>query len=218
MHSRRKAVGTWRWSLSVLAGCLALTFALPARAAGVTDEMIQNDAKTPGDVLSYGGTPHQHRFSALAKINAQNVHKLVPAWTFSFGGEKQRGQQAQPVVYNGKIFTTAGIKTKSVATSVSGHSVIVKKISVSPMSDEELASSIQGEAALGWAGFDRLPVLFHSQVEAQAPEDRAHDGGRFADARVRLEQDGPGRRHGDDLLGRPADVTHRSDTDPEASP
>jgi type IV pilus assembly protein PilM len=47
----------------------------------------------------------------------------------------------------GKIFATAGIKTKSVATSVSGHSVIVKKISVSPMSDEELATSIQGEAA-----------------------------------------------------------------------
>jgi type IV pilus assembly protein PilM len=47
----------------------------------------------------------------------------------------------------GKIFTTAGIKTKSVATSVSGHSVIVKKISVSPMSDDELASSIQTEAA-----------------------------------------------------------------------
>src|SRR3954462_4790722 len=47
----------------------------------------------------------------------------------------------------GKIFTTAGIKTKSVATSVSGHSVIVKKISVSPQSDEELAASIQTEAA-----------------------------------------------------------------------
>jgi type IV pilus assembly protein PilM len=47
----------------------------------------------------------------------------------------------------GKIFTTAGIKTKSVATSVSGHSVIVKKISVSPQSDEELAASIQSEAA-----------------------------------------------------------------------
>jgi alcohol dehydrogenase (cytochrome c) len=106
MHSRRKAVGTWRWSLSVLAGCLALTFALPARAAGVTDDMIMNDAKTPGDVLSYGMSPHQHRFSPLAKINAQNVKHLVPAWTFSFGGEKQRGQQAQPMVYNGKVFTT----------------------------------------------------------------------------------------------------------------
>jgi len=47
----------------------------------------------------------------------------------------------------GKIFATAGIKTKSVATSVSGHSVIVKKISVSPQSDEELAASIQSEAA-----------------------------------------------------------------------
>jgi glucose dehydrogenase len=81
MHSRRKAVGTWRWSLSILASCLAVTFALPARAAGVTDEMIQNDAKTPGDVLSYGMSPQQHRFSPLAKINAQNVKRLVPAWT-----------------------------------------------------------------------------------------------------------------------------------------
>ncbi len=75
--------------------------------AGVTDEDILNDAKTPGDVVSYGGSPHQHRFSSLAKINTKNVQHLVPAWTFSFGGEKQRGQQAQPVVYKGRMFTTA---------------------------------------------------------------------------------------------------------------
>ncbi|HEY6001670.1 MAG TPA: methanol/ethanol family PQQ-dependent dehydrogenase [Anaeromyxobacter sp.] len=80
--------------------------ALPARA-GVTDADILDDAKTPGDVVSYGGSPHQHRFSSLAKINTQNVKKLVPAWTFSFGGEKQRGQQAQPLVYKGRMFTTA---------------------------------------------------------------------------------------------------------------
>ena len=34
-----------------------------------------------------------------------------------------------------------------VATSVSGHSVIVKKISVQPMSEGELAESITTEAA-----------------------------------------------------------------------
>ena len=38
------------------------------------------------------------------------------------------------------------IKTKSVATSVSGHSVIVKKIPLPPMTDEELEESIQWEA------------------------------------------------------------------------
>ncbi len=81
--------------------------AAPPARAGVTDQDILNDTKTPGDVVSYGGSPHQHRFSSLAKINVQNVKKLSPAWTFSFGGEKQRGQQAQPLVYGGRMFTTA---------------------------------------------------------------------------------------------------------------
>jgi glucose dehydrogenase len=31
----------------------------------------------------------------------------VPAWSFSFGGEKQRGQESQPLIYNGKMFVTA---------------------------------------------------------------------------------------------------------------
>jgi alcohol dehydrogenase (cytochrome c) len=105
MQSRRRGFGT-RWSLSTLAACLALAAAATPARAGVTDEDILNDQKTPGDVVSYGWSPHQHRFSPLAKINTQNVKKLVPAWTFSFGGEKQRGQQAQPMVYNGKVFTT----------------------------------------------------------------------------------------------------------------
>src|SRR5437660_6833152 len=46
-----------------------------------------------------------------------------------------------------KIFGEHGIKTKSVATSVSGHSVIVKKIAVQPMTEAELSDSITTEAA-----------------------------------------------------------------------
>ena len=46
-----------------------------------------------------------------------------------------------------KIFTESGIKGKLVATSVSGHSVIVKKIAMATMSDQELAAVIQTEAA-----------------------------------------------------------------------
>lgn len=45
------------------------------------------------------------------------------------------------------IFADNEIKAKSVATSVSGHSVIVKRINVPVMSEEELAQSIQTEAA-----------------------------------------------------------------------
>ncbi len=46
-----------------------------------------------------------------------------------------------------KLFTDNEIKTKNVATAVSGHSVIVKKISLPSMSDQELAETIQKEAA-----------------------------------------------------------------------
>ena len=46
-----------------------------------------------------------------------------------------------------KLFADSEIKTKLVATAVSGHSVIVKKISLPSMSDQELAETIQKEAA-----------------------------------------------------------------------
>lgn len=46
-----------------------------------------------------------------------------------------------------KIFTEHKIKSKAVATSVSGHSVIVKKISMPTTSDAELSERINTEAA-----------------------------------------------------------------------
>ncbi len=80
--------------------------AFSAHAAGVTDAMIANDAKAPNNVLSWGMGTQGQRFSPLTQINTQTVGKLVPAWSFSFGGEKQRGQESQPLIYNGKMFVT----------------------------------------------------------------------------------------------------------------
>ncbi len=75
--------------------------------AAVTDAMIENDAKTTGDVLSWGMGTQGQRYSTLNQINTNNVSKLVPVWSFSFGGEKQRGQESQPLIHNGKMFVTA---------------------------------------------------------------------------------------------------------------
>jgi type IV pilus assembly protein PilM len=46
-----------------------------------------------------------------------------------------------------KIFNENSIKSKAVATSVSGHSVIVKRIQVQAMEDADLAATINQEAA-----------------------------------------------------------------------
>jgi alcohol dehydrogenase (cytochrome c) len=57
-------------------------------------------------VLTYGMGPKAQRFSPLTTINADNVARLVPAFASSLGGEKQRGQESQPIVYDGVIYVT----------------------------------------------------------------------------------------------------------------
>ncbi|MDE2395286.1 MAG: PQQ-dependent methanol/ethanol family dehydrogenase [Burkholderiales bacterium] len=78
-----------------------------AQAAGVTDQMIADSAKSTNEVLTWGLGTQGQRYSPLKQINEQSIGRLVPIWSFSFGGEKQRGQESQPLVYNGKMFVTA---------------------------------------------------------------------------------------------------------------
>jgi type IV pilus assembly protein PilM len=61
------------------------------------------------------------------------------------------------------IFTSQGIKNRRVATSVSGHSVIVKKISLPIQGEEDLAESIRWEAEQ-YIPFDITDVNLDYQV------------------------------------------------------
>jgi alcohol dehydrogenase (cytochrome c) len=86
---------------------LAGLFTGPTVEAAVTDALIENDARSTNDVLTWGMGTEGQRHSPLAQVNVQTVKNLVPAWAMSFGGEKQRGQESQPLVHNGKMFVTA---------------------------------------------------------------------------------------------------------------
>ncbi|MFN3985222.1 MAG: methanol/ethanol family PQQ-dependent dehydrogenase [Rhodocyclaceae bacterium] len=93
---------------TVLAGALAVALAAPAKAIEpVTWDDILRDQDSTTDVLSYGLGPKAQRYSPLAAVNTETVAALVPAWSFSFGGEKQRGQEAQALVRDGVIYVTA---------------------------------------------------------------------------------------------------------------
>ena len=73
----------------------------------VTWEDILNDEKTTGDVVNWGMGVRNHRYSSLDKINLDNIARMRPAWSFSFGDEKQRGQETQALVHDGVIYVTA---------------------------------------------------------------------------------------------------------------
>ncbi|MBP7640052.1 MAG: PQQ-dependent dehydrogenase, methanol/ethanol family, partial [Thauera sp.] len=97
-----------RQSLTVALSSLAIALAGigTAQAAGVTDEDILKDAETTHQIVTHGLGTKGQRYSPLAKVNPDTVKDLVPVWAFSFGGEKQRGQQSQPLIHDGKMFVT----------------------------------------------------------------------------------------------------------------
>jgi alcohol dehydrogenase (cytochrome c) len=88
---------------------IALTIALaasPAIARDISIEEIDNAANVTTDVLTWGLGNSGQRFSPLKQVDKASVKRLVPAWSFSFGGEKQRGQEAQPIIADGVIYVT----------------------------------------------------------------------------------------------------------------
>jgi len=102
-HSRKPS----SWTVLSAAVATAFTLGVGSAQAGVTDADILNDAKTTGDVVSFGLGTQGQRFSPLTQVNASTVKDLVPVWSMSFGGEKQRGQESQPLVSDGVMFVTA---------------------------------------------------------------------------------------------------------------
>jgi alcohol dehydrogenase (cytochrome c) len=85
---------------------LLVMLATAQASAQVTDAMISSDATETNSVLSWGMGTQGQRYSPLTAVNPKTISRLAPVWSMSFGGEKQRGQESQPLVYNGKMFVT----------------------------------------------------------------------------------------------------------------
>ncbi|MDJ0827052.1 MAG: PQQ-dependent methanol/ethanol family dehydrogenase [Rhodobacter sp.] len=96
-----------RFVLAVAAGIMMAGAAhAGGHGAGVSEDDIANDATMTGQVVTNGMGRHLQRYSPLDILNKDNVENLVPAWAFSLGGEKQRGQETQPLVHDGTMYIT----------------------------------------------------------------------------------------------------------------
>ncbi len=102
----REDVMKFRLKLGFVSALALAAATLGARAEPVTDEMLLNDATNTKSIVTNGLGTQGQRFSPLKQVDKTNVKSLVPAWSFSFGGEKQRGQEAQALVHDGVIYVT----------------------------------------------------------------------------------------------------------------
>jgi alcohol dehydrogenase (cytochrome c) len=73
-------------------------------AQAQNDQALKNDAKSTGDVLTYGMGYNNQRYSALKQINTGNVKKLVPVWAYSLNNPQSH--ESQPIVHDGVMYVT----------------------------------------------------------------------------------------------------------------
>jgi len=86
---------------------IVLSAGLLARAQNarrIDDAALKNAAHNGAEWVSYGFTPEETRYSPLDQINASNVGKLAPVWSYDVG----RGggnQEATPLYWNGSLYS-----------------------------------------------------------------------------------------------------------------
>jgi alcohol dehydrogenase (cytochrome c) len=95
-----------RKPLVLSALCTAMFFPA-ASALAVTDQEILDDVNSTNQIVTNGMGLQGQRYSTLDILNTDNIKDLRPVWAMSFGGEKQRGQQAQPMIKDGVMYVTA---------------------------------------------------------------------------------------------------------------
>ncbi len=107
--------------LTLIAGYAAMTFAAtgllgcggaPVNGPMIDAAQIMASGKDGNNWLSYGRTYDEQRFSPLSQINQSNVGTLGLSWSADL--DTARGQEATPIVIDGKIYiTTAWSKVKA---------------------------------------------------------------------------------------------------------
>ena len=69
-----------------------------------SNDALKNDAKSTGDVLTYGMGYNNQRYSPLKQVNAGNVAKLQPVWSYSLNNSQSH--ESQPIIHEGVMYVT----------------------------------------------------------------------------------------------------------------
>jgi alcohol dehydrogenase (cytochrome c) len=91
--------------------------ACPLAALAQSADEIKKAEATPENILTYGMSYSQQRFSPLTEINRDTVKRLVPVWSYSMNNNT--GEESQPLIYNGVMYITSQDKTVAIAVKSS---------------------------------------------------------------------------------------------------
>lgn len=85
----------------------------------IDKQRLQNAGEDTANWITYGRTYDEQRFSPLSQINTENVSDLGLAWFADM--DTARGQEATPLVMDGKLFVTTAWSKVKAYDGVSGN-------------------------------------------------------------------------------------------------
>ncbi len=141
---------------SIILATLSTTLSIGALAQ--TDEDLRNAGKNQAEILTYGMSYSQQRFSPLNHINRQTVKRLVPAW--SYGMASNHGEESQVLIKDGVMYVTSHDKTVAV-DAVTGKEIWKTLIEYAPETTRVVCCGIVNRGAAIYQG-----MLFRTTLDA----------------------------------------------------
>ena len=131
---------------------------LPAAGFAQSDEDLRNAANNHRDVLTYGMTYSQQRFSPLDQINRQTVKRLIPAWSYSMASNL--GEESQVLVKDGVMYVTSHDKTVAI-DALTGREIWKTLVEYPPETTRVVCCGIVNRGAAIYQG-----LLFRTTLNA----------------------------------------------------
>jgi alcohol dehydrogenase (cytochrome c) len=138
---------------------MALSMALPVVALAQSDEDLRNAGKNQSEILTYGMSYSQQRFSPLNQINRQTVKRLVPAWSYSM--TSNHGEESQALIKDGVMYVTSHDKTVAV-DALTGKEIWKTLIEYAPETTRVVCCGIVNRGAAVYQG-----MLFRTTLDAR---------------------------------------------------
>ena len=141
---------------SIILATLSTTLSIGALAQ--TDEDLRNAGKNQAEILTYGMSYSQQRFSPLNQINRQTVKRLVPAWSYSMASN--HGEESQVLIKDDVMYVTSHDKTVAV-DAVTGKEIWKTLIEYAPETTRVVCCGIVNRGAAIYQG-----MLFRTTLDA----------------------------------------------------
>ncbi|HEX9464726.1 MAG TPA: PQQ-dependent dehydrogenase, methanol/ethanol family [Alphaproteobacteria bacterium] len=136
-----------------------LGVALSGAALAQSGEDLKAAGKNPGEILTYGMSYSQQRFSPLKQIDRQTAKRLVPAWSYSMANNT--GEESQVLLRGGVMYVTSHDKTVAV-DALTGREIWKTLIDYAPETTRVVCCGIVNRGAAIYQG-----RLFRTTLDAR---------------------------------------------------